>query len=490
MSVLALAIAAAAAAGPVVRTDDGPVRGQSIGTGAVFRGIPFAAPPVGALRWRPPQRPRPWTRPRATVAEHPTCPQVSFGWNRAAADASDEDCLRLDVRTPMLRPGAKLPVLFWIHGGSNRAGGGGGTVESRLADKGLIVVSVQYRLGTLGFLSHPALSREQGGHSGNYGLMDQQAALSWVKRNIGAFGGDPARVTIAGESAGAMDVGLHMLLPASRGLFAQAIAQSGTAGFGAPPRSLAANERLGTLIAGRAGLPASATAARLRALSWRQVLAADKGADVPDLADDDFIWLQAVVDGRVLTDTPARLLADGRIARVPLMIGMNAKELTLHGGADAAVATVQREFGAQADRALRLYGLQPGGTPVSDPRLGDVTMQLADDLTFRCPTIAVSNALASRGGKVWQYQFDYAPPGGVVSHASEVGYLFDEPQPGQPPLQAYWTNFVRTGSPNGPGLIPWPTYDVARRGYMAFDQDGPVAKADLRRAICDLRAVP
>ena len=491
IALFALALATAtASAGPVVRTADGPVRGEAAGTGGVFRGIPFAAPPVGARRWQPPQRPRPWTTPRATVADHATCPQVSFGWNATSADASDEDCLFLDVRTPDLRPTAKLPVLFWIHGGSNRAGGGGGTVESRIADKGLVVVSVQYRLGALGFLSHPALSREQGGHSGNYGLMDQQAALEWVKRNIARFGGDPARVTIAGESAGAMDVGLHMLLPGSRGLFAQAIAESGTAGFGTPPRSLATNERLGTLIAGRAGLSGDATTAQLRALSWRQVLAADRDAPVPGLDDDGFIWLQAIVDGRVLTDTPARLLASGRINPAPLVIGINAKELTLHGGADAAVPTLRREFGANAERALRLYGLQPGGTPVSDPRLGDVTMQLANDLTFRCPTVAVSNALTALGGKVWQYQFDYAPPGGSVSHASEVGYLFNEPQPGQPPLQAYWTNFVRFGTPNGPGLVTWPAYDRQGRAYMAFDQDGPVAKAGLRRAICDLRTSP
>lgn len=490
MSMLMALALAATAAPPIVRTDDGPVRGETAGAGAIFRGIPYAAPPTGALRWRAPQRPQPWTTPRDTIAEHATCPQVSFGWNRANAAASDEDCLFLDVRTPDMRPAAKLPVLFWIHGGSNRAGSGGGTVESSIADKGLLVVSIQYRLGSLGFLSHPALSREQGGHSGNYGLMDQQAALAWVKRNIAAFGGDPARVTIAGESAGAMDVGLHMLLPGSRGLFAQAIEESGTAGFGTPPRTLADNERLGTIIAGRAGLPPSATTAQLRGLSWRQVLRADEKTDVPGLDNDDFIWLQAVVDGRVLTDTPAHLLAAGRVDRVPLIIGMNARELPLYGGRDAAVATVRREFGPRADQALRFYGLLPGQTPVSDARLGDVGMQLATDLTFRCPAIAVSNALATIGGKVWQYQFDYAPPGGAVSHASELAYVFSAPGDRTPPLQAYWVNFVRTGTPNGPGLLPWPTYDTDGRAYMAFDQDGPVAKAGLRREICDLRNAP
>ena len=489
--IIALALALAAA-GPIVRTDDGPVQGEAVANGgAVFRGIPFAAPPVGPRRWRAPERPKPWTQPRVTIAEHAACPQIVSGdWNRSAAEASSEDCLFVDVRTPKLSATAKLPVLVWIHGGSNRAGAGGGTVESRITDQGIVLVSVQYRLGAFGFLSHPALSREQGGRSGNYGLMDQQAALRWVRRNIANFGGDPARVTIAGESAGAMDVGLHMLSPGSRGLFRQAIAESGTAGFGTAPRSLVENETLGTLIAKGAGLSAGATVAQLRALPMATVLKADETVDAPTIDDDSFVWLQAVVDGLVLPDTPARLLASGRINPAPLVIGVNAKELTLHGGLPAAAATVRREFGANAARALQLYSLQPGDTPVSDPRLGDVTLQLADDLTFRCPAIAVSNALTRHGGTVWQYQFDYAPPGGTVSHASELGYLFNTPQPGQPPLQAYWVNFVKTGEPNGAGLVRWPAYYAAGRGYMAFDQDGPVARTNLRRAICDLRSAP
>jgi para-nitrobenzyl esterase len=488
MIALALALAGAAP-GPMVRTNNGPVRGEAAGNGAIFRGIPFAAPPVAALRWRAPKPPKHWTQPRAAVAPHAACPQIVYGdWNRSAAEASNEDCLFVDVRTPDLH--GTLPVLVWIHGGSNRAGAGGGTIESQITDQGIVLVSVQYRLGALGFLSHPALSREQGGRSGNYGLMDQQAALRWVRRNIARFGGDPARVTIAGESAGAMDVGLHMLSPGSRGLFGQAIAESGTAGFGTAPRSLAANEAIGVQIARRAGLAAPATAAQLRTLPVAAVLAADAKVDAPNLDDDSFVWLQSIVDGRVLTDTPARLLARGRVNTAPLVIGINARELTLHNGLSAAAATVQREFGASADRALRLYGLQPGGVPIRDPRLGDVTEQLAADVTFRCPVIAVSNALTARGGAVWQYQFDYAPPGGSVSHASELDYVFNPPKPGQPPLQAYWVQFVKTGQPNGNGLVRWPAYDRIVRRYMAFDQGGPIAKANLRRDICDLRDAP
>uniref|UniRef100_UPI0035CC64C9 carboxylesterase/lipase family protein n=1 Tax=uncultured Sphingomonas sp. TaxID=158754 RepID=UPI0035CC64C9 len=478
------------AAGPVVTTDDGPVRGQSVDRGAIFRGIRFAT----AQRWGAPHRPPRWSEPVDTIAEHAACPQPDYGaWNRAASRSGSEDCLFVDVRTPNLSPKAKLPVLVWIHGGGNRGGAGGGTVENRLP--GVVLVSIQYRLGALGFMSHTALSAENGGSSGNYGLLDQQSALRWVRRNIAAFGGDPARVTIAGESAGAQDVALHQLSPGSRGLFAQAIQESGTAGFGVSSRSLAQNEAVGALIAAKAGLPADATAAQLRALPVDRLLAAQEAVDVPDLDDDSFIWLQAVVDGRVLTDTPAHLLASGRFSRVPLIVGVNAKELTLHGGLAAAPGIVRREFGAHADAALRFYGLRPGETAASDPRLGDVTLQLADDLTFRCPTQVTARAVASHDGSTWQYQYDYVAPGGAaVTHGSEIRSVFGTPatglEAGAPPLQAYWLNFVRAGNPNGTGLPTWPRYSAAAEGYIDFAQDGPIARSGLRRLPCAWRSAP
>lgn len=400
-----LALALALAAAPIVRTDDGPVRGQALPGGtSVFRGIRFAKAPSGPLRWRAPERPARWTEPVDAVAEHAACPQSDYGeWNRSAALHESEDCLFLDVRTPALASAKLLPVLVWIHGGGNRGGAGDGTVESAITDRGIVQVSIQYRLGALGFLSHPALSREQGGHSGNYALMDQQAALGWIKRNIAVFGGDPTRVTIAGQSAGAQDVGLHRLVPASRGVFAQAIEESGTPGFGVAPRSLAQNERLGSLIATAVGLHEAATVAQLRALPVDRLLAVQEEVDVPDLDDDSFIWLQAVVDGRVITDTPARLLARGEIDGAPLVIGVNSRELGLHGGRPAAEATVSKEFGANATEALAFYGLRFGSKPIDDPRLGDMAAQLAADLTFRCPTVAVSKTLTRVGVPVWQY---------------------------------------------------------------------------------------
>ena len=409
-------------------------------------------------------------------------------WNRALAGNDSEDCLFLDVRTPDVA--AHLPVMVWIHGGGNRAGAGSGTVESHITDAGIVLVSIQYRLGALGFLSHPALTAEQGGASGNYGILDQQLALAWVRRNIAQFGGDPARVTIAGESAGAQDVGLHFLSPGSRGLFAQGIEESGTAGFGVAPRSLVQNERLGQLIASKAGAAAMATPAELRRLPVDAIIAAQEAVDVPDLDDDSFIWLQAVVDGRVLQDTPAHSLAAGRVNPARLIIGVNARELTLHGGRDAAEATIRREFGAFAEQALRFYGAGEGRVAIDDPRLGDMTVQLADDLTFRCPANAVARAIASSGNPVWQYHFDFARPGTTVSHASETGFVFGRPGPNDPPLPAYWTNFVKTGDPNGPGVPAWPRYDPRGLAYLAFDQDGPRAGRNLRAEPCAWRSTP
>ncbi len=435
MIAVALAIAVAA---PIVVTDDGPVRGQRLpGGGAVFRGIRFAAPPTGALRWKPPVRPQRWSAPVDTIAPHAACPQPVYGdWNRAASAAGAEDCLFLDVRTPSVSRDARRPVLVWIHGGGNRAGAGGGTVESHITDGGIVLVSVQYRLGALGFLSHPALSAEQGGTSGNYGLMDQQAALRWVHRNIARFGGDPARVTIAGESAGAQDVGLQALSPMSRGLFRGVIAESGTPGFGVAPRTLAQNEALGARITMRAGAGA-ASAGALRDLPVAAILAAQEAVDVPGLDDKSFIWLQAVVDGRFLTETPATALAAGRVADVAVVIGVNAQEFTGYEGRDPG-PVIAREFPRTAAQVSARYRRS------DDARLGNTAMQLGTDLVFRCPTVAVSKAMSRYRRPLWQYQFDYAPPGGRVSHASEVRYVFDPQVPGAPPLQKYWLRFVLT----------------------------------------------
>lgn len=482
-------IALALAVAPVVATSYGPVRGEALPNGGgVFRGIRFAAPPTGKLRWRPPVAPHKWRTPASASAEHAACPQPSYGaWNSHAAASSSEDCLFLDVRSPRLGTRARLPVMVWIHGGGNRGGAGGGTVESHITDRGIVLVSIQYRLGALGFMSHPALSAEQDDRSGNYALMDQQAALRWIRDNIARFGGDPTRVTIAGESAGAQDVGLQLLSPAARGLFAGAIAQSGTPGFGVPPRTLAQNEQLGIAIAKRAGAREPATAATLRALSVSSLLDAQEHVAVPALDDASFIWLQAVVDGRVLREAPAEALAAGHIARVPLLIGVNAQEFSNYGEHDVA-PVIAREFPGHEAIVRRAYGLD--GAPVPNPRLGSPAMQLGTDLIFRCPTVAVARQATKAGSPVWQYEFDHARTGSPVSHGSEIGLIFGKPQPGAPLLQDYWSNFVERGSPNHKGLPYWPQFDAKTRRYLAFGQRVTVVRAKLRDVICQTREMP
>ena len=240
-AIIATLAFAAPASATDVKVDGGVVRGERWQGGELFRGIPFAAPPLGPLRWKPPQPVRAWTGVRESLKQPWSCLQNDDGWNHSDFVIGNEDCLTLDVRTPAL--GGKLPVVVWIHGGSNRVGGPNDIILSDVG-KQVVIVGVRYRLGILGFLSHRELTAEQGA-SGNYGLMDQIAALRWVNRNIARFGGDPADVTIAGESAGAQDVSLLLAAPSARPLFAKAIIESGSPGFGMPVRTLSEAERIG-----------------------------------------------------------------------------------------------------------------------------------------------------------------------------------------------------------------------------------------------------
>ncbi|WP_395329148.1 carboxylesterase family protein [Novosphingobium sp. BL-8H] len=492
LATVALAASTPAAAAPapapaprpasVVQIDAGAIRGETGKDGrAVFRGIPFAAPPVGDLRWRAPQPVRHWQGTRDATRSAPACIQIDYGWNHDAAANQSEDCLYLDVATPALRPAKPLPVMVWIHGGGNRAGGDAGAADSPIVARGVVLVSLHYRLSALGFMSHPAL----GAHSGNYGLMDQQAALRWVQANVARFGGDPGNVTIFGESAGAQDVGLQLLSPGAKGLFHKAIEESGTPGFGVPPRSLADNEAVGEIIAKGAGAPAHATAAQLRALPAKALIEASEHADVPNLDDDSFIWLQAVVDGQVITETPAASLARGTGSQVPLILGNNFYELGLYGTPERAI---EQGFGSNAGAAKAVYGLTPGGTPPAD-----LALQLANDMTFRCPALHVAAERTRAGGTTWHYQFDVDGPGDKrVSHASEIRFVLGEEgaaSDAAAPLAAYWTNFARTGDPNGPGLPEWPRFGT-QGVSLELAVDGARQVEGLSAKTCALRAVP
>jgi len=478
----------AAVPAPQVTLAAGSLRGQVQADGSVlFRAIPFAAPPTGANRWRPPQPPARWRGVRDASQPAPTCAQPAIGWNNALAQRSSEDCLYVEVQTPRLDPAAKQPVMVWIHGGANVAGGAD-VLPSSLAQQGVVLVTVQYRLGVFGFLSLPELSAESARHaSGNYALLDQIAALRWVRDNIARFGGDPAQVTIFGQSAGAQDVGLLQLSPLSKGLFRAAIEQSGTAGFGLPARSLGENEALGAAIAQRAGIGATQRLPALRRLPFAQLLKAAQGVDVPALDDDGYIWLQAIVDGQVLPRAPAALLADGAQQRVPLLLGSVAQELT-YGGAGGAEARLRRDYPARAAQVLAPYR---DAAAEPDPRYGDAAVRLATDLTFRCPALAVARAKARQGVPVWHYEFDLAAPGGRVTHSAELPFVFKGLPIGQPPLnlQRYWAAFARSGDPNVAGLPRWPAF-APTQASLRFNQDGVQAVTGLRSEVCALLDLP
>ncbi len=499
-SVLAAAVATPAhTSPPIVRISDGKLQGEwTPSGGAIFRGIPYAAAPVGELRWRTPQAPTAWRGTRAATQHAAPCLQASVGWNREDSARSAEDCLFIDVHTPHLDSKAHLPVLVWIHGGANWGGSAGWVIDSALADRGVIVVTIQYRLGVFGFLSHPQLTRESPhGASGNYGLMDQVAGLQWVRQNIAAFGGDPNSITLAGHSAGGQDVGLLLLSPQARGLFARAIQQSGTAGFGLPARSLAQNERLGGELADLAGVPrGDHEIEALRATPGRKLLDAQMLLESHTLADESFIFLQAVVDGWVIPGPPQDLLRAGKTAPVPLMIGNAAQELTLNGGDSSVWRTVAGGFGPSASAARALYGLEDGFQPPDDPLLGNVAMQIADDLTFRCPANFTADMHAATREPVWRFQMERAAPEAArIDHGSELSFIFSnlplDPgvDGGQPLLQTYWVNFIRTGDPNGHGLPNWPRY-LKDHEYMRFSHAGAVADRGLRTQICALLERP
>ena len=484
----AAAVLATAASAAPIRVSGGLIDGKPLADGSTtYLGVPYGAPPVGALRWEPPRPPIPWQGVRHAVTPPTPCAQLSEGWNAADARRSAEDCLYLSIHSPRHERGARLPVLVWIHGGSNRSGSGYGVVDSPLYRQGIVVVGVEYRLGIFGFLSSSALSAQSPHRSsGNYALLDQIAALRWVRDNIASFGGDPRNVTVAGQSAGAVDVGQLLVSPLARGLFAKAIQESGSPGL---PRTLAQGEAIGAQLFALHGLSrGDAGLAALRALPTGALL-----ADATRLKSDDnrfdALWIASTADGWVVPRDfrgfygpwPAR-------ARVPLIIGNTTQEFILDGSR-ASISLVDSVFGPQADRARRLYGFRGARTPQAGPVMGGVGTQVLTDLVFRC--VSNNEAAWERAGgqKVWRYQFAVAQPGTPqVSHTAELDYVFGARPAGAtfgswPPVQRYWANFIKSGNPNGNGLPTWP--DLGRdAAYMEFTPHGPEVGHGLRRRLC------
>ncbi|MCG2841113.1 carboxylesterase family protein [Sandaracinobacter sp. RS1-74] len=454
---VALAGLLLAGAGPVVETDLGPVRGEAAKGAALFRGIPFAAPPVGDLRWRPAQPAKAWKPVRDATRFGPDCPQPTRPGDKAAPQ--DENCLTVNVFTPDPKA-KKLPVLVSIHGGAFFVGSGRDMMETAdgapppLVREGVVLVSPNYRIGRLGFFAHPALSAEANGATpANFWLSDQIAALQWVQRNIARFGGDPDNVTIVGCSAGGSSVNSLVVGPASRGLFDKASVRSGGGLFNAT-RPLAVAETQGLEFAARTGVEGRDAAAlgRLRGLSVAQVLAGDSGP--PNFG--------AVVDGVLLPDEIPALYARGAAAGTPMLIGSTSDEASIFGLMGFDKKTLKDRFGVDVDALRPAYEVNG---PLDDAEL---LRQVQTDFIFTSATVAVANMAARSGGPAWSYNFDWTPEGSTAKgapHCADMAYLFGvakEDKQGEAEMNrlmmGQFMNFVRSGTPNGPGLVDWPRH--------------------------------
>jgi para-nitrobenzyl esterase len=462
----ALFCTAPAIAAPQTVTDQGPLTGTTDNGVDGYKNIPYVAPPVGDLRWRAPQPGLRWTAPRDATALGPACPQhVTEGSSLARANLpQNEDCLSLNVWTP---GGKKLPVMLWIHGGGFTQGSAAlprfdGTA---LAHHGVVVVSFNYRLGRLGFFPHPALN------DANFGLLDQIAALQWVRRNAAAFGGDPDNITIFGESAGGESVDMLMTSPLAKGLFAKAISESG--GLFEPVTKIA-DARKGALDF--ATKLKAASMADLRAASVAQVLAADDDDDGP------------VLDGKVLLEDPRDAFAAGHMAPIPYLTGTNSDEGSQIGPDNSD--WLIKMLGDKLATVRKLY---------DTPDDMEFRRQIFSDRFFAGPTRQLAGD-AARHANVFVYRFGFlnarAHMRGEtgVPHGGEMVFVFGfGPFAGIAPpqdtatsdmMQRYWTNFARTGNPNGGDLPGWPRYEGHSPSTLVIE-DTTHAVPDFRKAQMD-----
>ena len=485
---------ASAAIPEPIRLDTGLVSGVA-GAYAdvrVFKGLPYAAPPVGELRWREPQPPAKWDGIRVAEAFSANCMQRAagggafppYGGDRSATRMS-EDCLYLNVYTTAASARERRPVMVWIHGGAFTSGAGAIYEGEELARKGVIVVTINYRLGVFGFLSHPDLTRESASHaSGNYAFQDQIAALRWVRKNISAFGGDPSRVTIFGESAGSWSVNYLMASPLARGLFQRAIGQSG--GQFAPGRALAEAEQAGVRFAESQGA-SSVSALRMKAAE--------------DLARANGFQSAANVDGWFLPQDVYTMFSSGKQNDVPLLIGSNADEGSIFTAATVTGRSfreqAQRRYGADADAFLKLYPF----TTDEEARKAQAGSMRDQTFGWEMRTWARTQTRTGKS-KVYLYYFSHVPPLENAAwlgaqHGAEIPYVFNWPN-GKHSLQvawteadktlaeqvsSYWVNFATAGDPNGKNLPKWPAYQTKDDQALEFGRSITVIPVPHKEAL-------
>jgi para-nitrobenzyl esterase len=487
--------AAAGAGGLVARTANGAVRGMGNGAVDEFLGIPYAAPPVGALRWRPPQPPASWSGVRDATAFAPHCPQPASPFGQAS---TSEDCLYLNVFTPAHHSrGSRYPVMVWIHGGALVTGESNDYDPTALVADGVTVVTINYRLGALGFLAHPALAGAQG-QSGDYGLMDQQAALRWVQRNIASFGGNPRNVTVFGESAGGLSTLSQVASPQARGLFERAIVESGSYSLTQP--SLATAEAAGEAFAAKAGC-ASQTAACLRSLPVSTILANEDtgtGGYTPN------------INSEVLPESLGTAFATGNFNRVQIINGTNHDEWRLFVAlselegnpvtASNYQSMISSTLGVPAAVAAVIAAVYPlSAYPSPSAAIGAV----GTDAIFACPALTIDQSV-SRYVPTFGYEFNdenapenFLPPVSFpygAAHATELQYLFSLPAAAFPGtltaqqqqlasiMKGYWTHFAKRGLPSSFSTPFWPRFNDLTQKVQSLVPPVPQTETDFASA--------